>query len=84
MSLIGSYVSGVTVLGTPTEIYHYGTQYGLIVVPILLMGVGVSYAYLPVFAALRLTSSYEYLELRFSSRVRTCASMLFVMDEVMI
>ena len=59
MSLVASYISGVTVLGTPAEIYNYGTQYWLIIVPIFLMGFVVSYVYLPVFCALKVGSSYE-------------------------
>lgn len=54
-----SYISGVTILGTPTEIYNFGTQYWLIIVPIILMGITVSTVYLPVFSALRVGSSYE-------------------------
>lgn len=54
-----SYVSGVTVLGTPAEIYNYGTQYWLIVVAIWIMGLIVSAVYLPVFHTLKVNSSYE-------------------------
>lgn len=101
-----SYISGVTILGTPAEIYSYGTQYWLIVVAIVFMGFAVSMVYLPVFTTLQVNSSYEvklihsktrqifhsnyillllsfqYLELRFSSAVRTIASVMFVIDEV--
>lgn len=59
MSLVASYISGVTVLGTPSEIYLYGTQYYLMIVPIFLMGFVVSYVYLPVFCSLQVGSSYE-------------------------
>lgn len=59
MSLVASYISGVTVLGTPAEIYNYGTQYWLIIVPIFLMGFIVAYVYLPVFCSLKVNSSYE-------------------------
>lgn len=59
MSLVASYISGVTVLGTPAEIYAFGTQYWLIIVPIFLMGFIVSYVYLPVFCSLQVGSSYE-------------------------
>ena len=59
MSLVASYISGVTVLGTPAEIYNFGTQYWLIIVPIFLMGFVVSYVYLPVFCSLQVGSSYE-------------------------
>ncbi|XP_037806528.1 sodium-coupled monocarboxylate transporter 2 isoform X1 [Lucilia sericata] len=82
MSLVGSYVSGVTILGTVSEIYNFGTQYWLIIVSIFCMSIVVSKVYLPVFAALRVGSSYEYLEVRFSSAVRSIASIMFVMDEM--
>ncbi|XP_068621010.1 sodium-coupled monocarboxylate transporter 1-like [Battus philenor] len=83
MSLIASYVSGVTILGTPAEIYNYGTQYWLVVVGVTLSCVVVAYVYLPVFCTLRLSSSYEYLELRFNRHVRAVASILFLLDEVL-
>lgn len=82
MSLVAGYISGVTILGTPSEIYNFGTQYWLIIVPIVLMGVAVCSIYLPVFCSLKLNSSYEYLELRFNSSVRSIASVMFVLDEV--
>ncbi|XP_055594315.1 sodium-coupled monocarboxylate transporter 1-like isoform X2 [Uranotaenia lowii] len=82
MSLVAGYISGVTILGTPSEIYNFGTQYWLIVIPILLMGIAVCTVYLPVFCSLKLNSSYEYLELRFNSSVRSIASIMFVMDEL--
>lgn len=83
MSLVASYISGVTILGTPSEIYNYGTQYWVIIIPILLMGVVVSYVYLPVFASLKISSSYEYLELRFGKGVRTFISAMFVLDMIL-
>uniref|UniRef100_A0A2M4A5Z1 Putative sodium-coupled monocarboxylate transporter 1 n=1 Tax=Anopheles triannulatus TaxID=58253 RepID=A0A2M4A5Z1_9DIPT len=82
MSLVAGYISGVTILGTPAEIYNFGTQYWLIVIPILLMGVAVCTIYLPVFCSLKLNSSYEYLELRFNTYVRSIASVMFVLDEL--
>ncbi|XP_045542424.1 sodium-coupled monocarboxylate transporter 1 [Papilio machaon] len=83
MSLIASYVSGVTILGTPAEIYNYGSQYWLVVVGVSLSCVVVATVYLPVFCTLRLSSSYEYLELRFNRHVRAVASILFLLDEVL-
>ncbi|XP_026323432.1 sodium-coupled monocarboxylate transporter 2-like isoform X2 [Hyposmocoma kahamanoa] len=61
LSLIASYVSGVTILGTPAEIYNYGLQYWLIVVAIFISCVIVSVIYMPVFCLLGLSSSYEVL-----------------------
>lgn len=73
----------MTILGTPSEIYNYGTQYWLILIPICLMGIVVSYVYLPVFASLKISSSYEYLEMRFGKGVRTLISLMFVIDMVL-
>ena len=54
-----SFISGITLLGTPTEIYVYGTQYIYIVGGVIAMGFIMSSAYLPVFHNLQLTSTYE-------------------------
>lgn len=83
MSLIASYISGVTILGTTSEIYNYGTQYWFIAIAIVLQGIAVSYVYIPVFSALQVGSSYEYLEMRFHSVVRSIASFMFILDEIL-
>uniref|UniRef100_A0A1B6L137 Sodium-coupled monocarboxylate transporter 1 n=1 Tax=Graphocephala atropunctata TaxID=36148 RepID=A0A1B6L137_9HEMI len=77
LSLIASYISGITLLGTPTEVYVYGMQYLYTVAGVFIMGLIMSRCYLPVFHDLKLTSSYEYLALRFDRRVRLLGSALF-------
>ncbi|XP_077301650.1 sodium-coupled monocarboxylate transporter 1-like [Arctopsyche grandis] len=77
LSLIASYISGISLLGTPTEIYVYGTQYMFIMIGAILMAFIFSEVYLPVFHELRLTSTFEYLELRFDKRLRYFGSILF-------
>ncbi|CAD7087198.1 unnamed protein product [Hermetia illucens] len=79
MSLIASFISGITLLGTPTEIYLYGTQYMFIVFGVIMMGVIMMYVYLPVFHDLKLTSTYQYLETRFDKRMRLFGSILFTL-----
>lgn len=54
-----SFISGISLLGTPTEIYIYGTQYMYIIGAIIAMGVVMMYVYLPVFHDLKLVSTYE-------------------------
>ena len=54
-----SFISGITLLGTPTEIYVYGIQYIYIVGGVIAMGFIMATAYLPVFHSLQLTSAYE-------------------------
>ncbi|XP_028032685.1 sodium-coupled monocarboxylate transporter 1-like [Bombyx mandarina] len=77
MSLVASFVSGITLLGSPTEVYMYGTQYAYIIGAIFLMSVIMTQVYLPVFHQLKLTSNYEYLSIRFDNRVRLFGSILF-------
>lgn len=54
-----SFVSGISLLGTSTEIYVYGTQYAFILITLALSGVISWYIFLPVFCNLQLTSTYE-------------------------
>ncbi|CAH0724684.1 unnamed protein product, partial [Brenthis ino] len=77
MSLVASFVSGITLLGSPTEVYMYGTQYAYIIGGIILMTIVMTQVYLPVFHELKITSNYEYLSLRFDNKVRLFGSILF-------
>ncbi|XP_065216493.1 sodium-coupled monocarboxylate transporter 1-like [Planococcus citri] len=79
MSLIASYISGISILGLPSEMYVYGTQYSMIVLSEVLVSVTMAYVYLPVFYTLQITSSYEYLNKRFSSSVKILGSCIFVL-----
>lgn len=83
MSLISSFISGITLLGTPTEIYLYGIQYMYVVGAIILMGVAMYYIYLPVFHDLKLISTYQYLETRFDQKIRLFGSILFTCGSLM-
>ncbi|XP_067131948.1 sodium-coupled monocarboxylate transporter 1-like [Centruroides vittatus] len=77
MSVLASFMSAITLLGTPAEMYTYGTQYFMIIISYALLIPAASYFYLPIFYKLELTSVYEYLEKRFSKTVRTLASIAF-------
>ncbi|KAJ4443728.1 hypothetical protein ANN_05505 [Periplaneta americana] len=61
MSLIASYISGISLLGLPAEMYVYGTQYMMIMCPEAFVSVTMALVYLPVFYKLQITSSYEML-----------------------
>ncbi|XP_055849759.1 sodium-coupled monocarboxylate transporter 1 isoform X2 [Episyrphus balteatus] len=77
LSLIASFVSGISLLGTSTEIYVYGTQYAFIFIAISIAAFISWYIFLPVFCNLQLTSTYEYFEMRFDKRIRLFGSTLF-------
>ncbi|XP_035777396.1 sodium-coupled monocarboxylate transporter 1-like [Anopheles albimanus] len=79
LSLIASFISGISLLGTPTEIYVYGIQYMYIVGGVITMGFVMMYFYLPVFHNLKLTSTYQYLQTRFDKRMRLFGSILFTL-----
>jgi solute carrier family 5 (sodium-coupled monocarboxylate transporter), member 8/12 len=49
---------------------------------VLLTGVAMMYAYLPVFHGLQLTSTYQYLQTRFDKRMRLFGSVLFTIGSV--
>lgn len=83
LSLIASYISGITLLGLPTEIYSFGVQYLYVIGGVLLMGVVIGRVFLPVFHGLNITSTYEYLESRFDRRLRMFGSVMFVLMNVM-
>ncbi|CAG0923130.1 unnamed protein product [Notodromas monacha] len=86
MSLMASFMSAITLLGTPAEVYQYGTMYWFIGVSYFLVIPGAAYLYLPVFYQLELTSAYEacfYLELRFNRVLRCTGSGIFVIQMVM-
>ncbi|XP_015600150.1 sodium-coupled monocarboxylate transporter 1 isoform X2 [Cephus cinctus] len=77
LSLIASFISGISLLGTPTEIYVHGTSYLCIGFGVIIVGFIMSNVYLPVFHELKLTSTYDYLERRFDKKIRLLGSALF-------
>ncbi|RZC38845.1 SSF domain containing protein, partial [Asbolus verrucosus] len=83
MSLAASFVTAVELLGNPAEMYNHGTQFLMICLAFILVVPLTSNLYLPIFMSLRLTSSYEYLSMRFSARTRYLASALYILQMVL-
>uniref|UniRef100_A0A1B6LZK8 Sodium-dependent multivitamin transporter n=1 Tax=Graphocephala atropunctata TaxID=36148 RepID=A0A1B6LZK8_9HEMI len=83
VSLMASVMSAVTLLGVSAEVYMYGTIFLTIIVSYVLFTAVAAYLYLPVFFKLEATSAYEYLERRFSRRVRLAASVLYSVQMVL-
>lgn len=52
-------MSAITILGTPAEIYTYGTMYLWIILSFALSMYMAGYIYIPIFYRLRVTSAYE-------------------------
>lgn len=59
MSLVATFASGITVLGTGTEIYIYGMQYAYILAGPTMMGLFMHFIVIPVFYELKVISIFE-------------------------
>ncbi|XP_039247974.2 sodium-coupled monocarboxylate transporter 2-like isoform X1 [Styela clava] len=80
MSLSVSYISALTVIGNPVEVYLYGTVYAWTVVANLIGFIAASIYYIPLYHRLRIKSVYEYLGRRFHSRIRSFASTMAMLE----
>uniref|UniRef100_A0A671U5X5 Sodium-dependent multivitamin transporter n=1 Tax=Sparus aurata TaxID=8175 RepID=A0A671U5X5_SPAAU len=82
LSLLATFQSAVAILGTPSEVYTFGTQYWFLGCSFFLGLLIPAHVFIPVFYRLRLSSAYEYLELRFNRTVRICGTVTFIFQMV--
>ncbi|XP_034015229.1 solute carrier family 5 member 6 isoform X2 [Thalassophryne amazonica] len=82
LSLIASFQSAVAIIGVPAEIYVHGTQYWFIGCAYILGLLIPAQVFIPVLYRLRLSSVYQYLELRFSKAVQICGTLTFIFQMV--
>lgn len=80
MSLLASFMSAITLLGTPAEIYTYGTLYCWIAVSYIFTMIISSQIYIPIFYNMQLTSVFEYLEQRFNHVLRMIGSAFYIVQ----
>jgi sodium-coupled monocarboxylate transporter 8/12 len=83
LSLLASFMSAITLLGTPAEIAVFGTQYWMIWLSYCFVIPLSAYVFVPVFYRLNLTSVFEYLELRFSKGVRVYTSLVYMLQMIL-
>ncbi|XP_040886232.1 sodium-coupled monocarboxylate transporter 1-like [Toxotes jaculatrix] len=83
MSLTASFMSSTTLLANPAEVYRYGAILAYVWLAYALTMVVTSEVYLPVFYRLSLTSTCEYLELRFSRAARLLGTALFMVQTIL-
>nr|XP_016854439.1 PREDICTED: sodium-dependent multivitamin transporter [Anolis carolinensis] len=82
LSLLATFQSAVAILGVPAEIYRFGTEYWFLGCSYFLGLLIPAHVFIPIFYRLRLTSTYEYLELRFNKVVRICGTATFIFQMV--
>lgn len=81
-SIDSSHVSGVSILAVPADVYRFGFGYGLSFMSMFINTLLTIYVFLPVFYKLQITSMFEYLKLRFDTRVRLMASFLYALSAI--
>ncbi|KAA0189025.1 Sodium-coupled monocarboxylate transporter [Fasciolopsis buskii] len=79
-SLMASFLSAVSLLGTTAESYLSGLQFICMIFAYFISFSITSEVYMPVFYKLRLSCAHEYLELRFGKTVRFGASVMFCLQ----
>eukprot|EP00064_Thunnus_orientalis_P009716 superscaffoldBa00001251_g9742 len=83
LSLTASFMSAITVLSNPAEVYRYGASIGFYALSYVMTMVVTSEVFLPVFYRLAITSTYEYLELRFNRATRLLGTVLFIVQTIL-
>ncbi|CAI5686890.1 sodium-coupled monocarboxylate transporter 1 [Oreochromis niloticus] len=80
MSLTASFMSGITVIGTPAESYRFGSAYWIFGFAYAIMSAISAEIFVPLFYRLGVTSAYEYLELRFSRPIRIIGTSMYIVQ----
>ncbi|CAG0888409.1 unnamed protein product, partial [Darwinula stevensoni] len=84
LSLIASYLSAILLLGTPAEVYAYGSQWFLTGIGAMLGTLTACVIFVPFFYRLRITSIFQYFEMRYRSRVvRLTSSSIYLIQQVL-
>lgn len=83
LSLFASFMSSIAIIGVPAEIYVFNTMLMLAIFSYPIAIFLSAHVYIPIFYNLKLTSAYEYLELRFSRKVRVLVTICFCMYMIM-
>ncbi|XP_030575873.1 sodium-coupled monocarboxylate transporter 1-like [Archocentrus centrarchus] len=84
LSLTAGILSSVILLSLPVEVYCYGAIVGYSCIAYFLAQVCTSEIFLPVFYRLAITSTFQYLELRFNRATRLLATFVMVIQAVLI
>ncbi|XP_007108586.1 sodium-coupled monocarboxylate transporter 2 [Physeter macrocephalus] len=83
LSLTASFMSAVTVLGTPAEVYRFGASFIVFFIAYAFVIIFTSELFLPVFYRSGITSTYEYLQLRFNKPVRYAATAIYILQTIL-
>ncbi|GFV11571.1 sodium-coupled monocarboxylate transporter 1 [Trichonephila clavipes] len=82
-SLMATFMSSIAIIGIPAEIYMYGMQMTVWVIGLPFGCAIASYACLPAYYDLNVSTAYEYLELRFGKTTRKVAAFTFIVRSIL-
>ncbi|XP_072882670.1 sodium-coupled monocarboxylate transporter 1-like [Hemitrygon akajei] len=81
LSLASSFLSAITVIGNPAEVYNFGMMFLMFGFTWLITMIATTLIYIPLFYRLNIISTYEYLNRRFGQMVRyqvVCCFMIYM------
>ncbi|XP_078258042.1 sodium-coupled monocarboxylate transporter 1-like [Rhinoraja longicauda] len=79
LSLAASFLSAITVIGSPAEVYLYGIMVVIYTIGYLFTIIFTCLIYIPLFYRLNIISTYEYIGRRFGSAVKYQVVICFLM-----
>ena len=82
LSIYGTQLSAITFMSIPAKTYGTDWSYLLVNMGIVAVAPFVVMFFLPFFVRLKLTTAYEYLELRFNLPIRLLGSALFILFQI--
>ncbi|XP_045161682.2 sodium-coupled monocarboxylate transporter 2-like [Mercenaria mercenaria] len=82
-SLVATFLSALTVIGVPAEIYTYGTMYIWLNFGMFVATAGAAHVFLPIFYHLNTTSCFSYLQLRYGTVIRLMVSIMFILQTLL-
>ena len=65
LSLTATSLSAITMKGSPSEYYSYGSSYAWVILADAIACLFAAFIYLPIYYNLGVTSIYEYIDMRF-------------------
>ncbi|GFR92263.1 sodium-coupled monocarboxylate transporter 2 [Elysia marginata] len=80
LSLTVTFMSALTLLGNPAEIYNYHTMQWWLVVAFLIAMTFAAVIFIPFFYSLGITSTFEYLDMRFGRVTRIYGCLLLILQ----
>ncbi|XP_068117124.1 sodium-coupled monocarboxylate transporter 2 [Hyperolius riggenbachi] len=83
LSLTASFMSAITVLGAPAEVVRFGAHYLFFLIAYTCVITISAELFIPVFYRSGVTSTYEYLEMRFSKVVRFFATIMYILQTIL-